>query len=371
MIAIIGAGPGGLTLAAVLHRHGIPAVVHERDASRDARPQGGSLDLHADSGQLALAAAGLRDAFLSVARNEGQDMRLLDHTGTELLVDRTDDDAPMERPEIDRTVLRDLMLDALPADTVRWGRAFTDARPHPDGGLLLEFADSSTDHCRLLVGADGANSRVRRLLTDAEPHYTGVLNIESAVHDADRARPDLAALVGRGSLMSLGDNRMVGAQRNGDGTVRVAVTLRGPADLLDGVPLGDLPTARAAVAALLPDWDPAVLDLIHGCDAPFVVRPIRVLPTGLDWPVRPGVTLLGDAAHLMPPIGLGANLAMMDAADLAAAIVASPDDPAAAPAEYEAPMRDRGARGTRQTTAVMNQLVAPDSAANMVRFFRP
>ncbi|MET9314856.1 FAD-dependent monooxygenase [Kribbella sp. NPDC003505] len=157
MIAIIGGGPGGLTLARVLHVHGIAAVVYERDASRDARDQGSMLDLHTDTGQAALRAAGLEQEFLRHARREGQDLRMFDFTGALLLQEDTPDDAPMARPEIDRADLRELLLRSLPTGTVRWGSAFQYADGH-----TLHFADGSTATCDLLVGADGANSRSAR-----------------------------------------------------------------------------------------------------------------------------------------------------------------------------------------------------------------
>jgi 2-polyprenyl-6-methoxyphenol hydroxylase-like FAD-dependent oxidoreductase len=120
-IAIVGAGLGGLALARVLHVNGIDSVVYERESSRGARGQGGMLDIH--SGQRALREAGLIDQFYAIARGEGQDMRLLEPDGTLLLQEDTPDDAPLERPEVDRADLRNLLLDSLPEDVVRWGHA--------------------------------------------------------------------------------------------------------------------------------------------------------------------------------------------------------------------------------------------------------
>ena len=355
MIAIIGGGPGGLTLARVLHVHGIAAVVYERDASRDARDQGSMLDLHTDTGQAALRAAGLEQEFLRHARREGQDMRMFDFTGALLLQEDTPDDAPMARPEIDRADLRDLLLRSLPADTVRWGSAFQYADGH-----TLHFADGSTATCDLLVGADGANSRVRPLLTDVRPEHTGSISILSAIHDADRAQPELAAMVGRGNFWAFGPDRRLAAQRNGNGTITVGVSLQGPPDF-------DPP----AVGELLDGWAPEFQRLLAACDEPFVVRPMFVLPIGLTWPRRPGVTLLGDAAHLMPPVGEGANHAMLDGAELARAIATHPGDVAAALDDYEPAMFARAAETARRSAAAAELLTGPDAGEKVLRFFTP
>jgi 2-polyprenyl-6-methoxyphenol hydroxylase-like FAD-dependent oxidoreductase len=370
-IAIIGAGPGGLTLTRVLHTFGIASTVYERDASRDARGQGGMLDLHPDTGQRALREAGLEIAFLRVARREGQDLRLLDQHGRLLLERATADDAPMNRPEVDRADLRRLLLDSLPEDAVQWGRAFRTASALPDGAYRVHFADGSSVDCDLLVGADGAASRVRPLLTDAQPFHIGVNSIESGIPDIDRTHPELAHVIGRGNYWSLGDNQLLAAQRNGHGHVRVYVALRSPADWLDtcGIPFTDPDGARRGLKELFVDWAPQLSTLIEACDDTFIPRPLMMLPVGVRWAARPGVTLLGDAAHLMPPVGEGANLAMLDGLELAQCIAARPGDLAAAVREYEMAMYERSAAAAQESIDMQNMVVSPDAAQRMLRLF--
>ncbi|WP_231993264.1 NAD(P)/FAD-dependent oxidoreductase [Mitsuaria sp. 7] len=115
-IAIVGAGLGGLMLARVLHVHGIASTVYEAETSPTARTQGGMLDIHDDSGQIALKAARLHDAFVRLIHPGGQASRVLDATGA-VLLDQPDD-GNGGRPEVRRGELRRLLLDSLPADTV-------------------------------------------------------------------------------------------------------------------------------------------------------------------------------------------------------------------------------------------------------------
>ena len=366
-IAIVGAGLGGLTLARVLHVNGIDAVVYEREPSRDARGQGGMLDIH--SGQRALREAGLIDQFFAIARGEGQDMRLLQPDGTLLLQEDTPDDAPLDRPEVDRADLRDLLLDSLPEDTVRWGHAFTSA----DNGLL-HFADGSSAPYDLLVGADGAQSRVRPLLTDARPVHIGQNVVEIGIPDIDHTHPDLAAMVGRGNYWVLGNGLSLAAQRNGDGRVRIGISFYNTVEdwfATSGIPFDDPAAARARLIDLLPGWDPRFTALIAACDDTVVPRSITTLPVGLTWPSTSSVTLLGDAAHLMPPVGEGANMAMIDGALLGLALAAHPGDVPASVAEYEREMFERTSAAARMSADMQELLMSPDAAKRLLAFFQP
>jgi 2-polyprenyl-6-methoxyphenol hydroxylase-like FAD-dependent oxidoreductase len=364
-IAIVGAGLGGLALARVLHVHGIDAVVYEREPSREARGQGGMLDIH--SGQRALREAGLIDEFFAIARGEGQDMRLLSPDGTLLLQEDTPDDAPMLRPEVDRADLRDLLLDSVPA--VRWGHAF---ESFADG--VLRFADGSSATCSLLVGADGANSRVRALLTDARPKHIGQNYVEIGIPDIDRTHPDLAAMVGRGNYWVLGNGQSLAAQRNGDGRVRIGLNFYNTGEdwfVTSGIPFDDPAGARARLIELFSGWDARFVSLIAACDDVVVPRALTTLPVGLTWPSTPGVTLVGDAAHLMPPVGEGANMALLDGALLGLALAARPGDFSVAVREYEREMFSRTSAAARMSADLQEMLMSPDASRRMLEFFQP
>ncbi|WP_326949207.1 FAD-dependent monooxygenase [Amycolatopsis sp. NBC_01307] len=366
-IAIVGAGLGGLALARVLHVHGIDAVVYEREPSRDARGQGGMLDIH--SGQRALHEAGLIDGFHAIARGEGQDMRLLQPDGTLLLQEDTPDDAPLLRPEVDRADLRDLFLDALPEGAVRWGHAFESA-----GNGVLRFTDGRSTTYDLLVGADGAQSRVRALLTDARPAHIGQNIVEVGIPDIDRTHPGLAAMVGRGNYWVFGDGLSLAAQRNGDGRVRIGLSFYNTGEdwiATCGIPFDDPAAARARLIDLLAGWDPRITALIAACDDTVVARAITTLPAGLTWPSTPDVTLIGDAAHLMPPVGEGANMALLDGALLGLALAAHPDDVPAAIGEYEREMYERTSAAARMSAGMQELLMSPDAAERLLAFFQP
>ncbi|MFC8427768.1 FAD-dependent oxidoreductase [Streptomyces sp. NPDC057253] len=364
-IAVVGSGPGGLTFARVLHRHGHSVALFERDPSPDARPPGGSLDLHEGMGQLALDKAGLLAEFRQLSRPEGQAMRILDTDGTVLRDWRP---RPDERahPEIDRRQLRDLLLGPV---EVQWGRAVTKVVPGTGDGVLVECTDGRQDTFDLVVGADGAWSRVRPAVSPATPHYTGVTTVETSLDDIDTRHPDLARLIGDGSVAVYGVNRSLTAQRNSGGHVKVYAKFRAPLDWHAHLDLADVEAVRASLLALFDGWAAPVLDLLRRGTA-FVHRPLHTLPVSHTWPHVPGVTLLGDAAHLMPPLGAGANLAMLEGAELAESVAAAPEDLDAAVRAFEERMWERAGTWAKRTTAGLERLVSQDPAEALALFDR-
>jgi 2-polyprenyl-6-methoxyphenol hydroxylase-like FAD-dependent oxidoreductase len=366
-ITIIGAGLGGLTLARVLHVHGIAATVFEADASAAARTQGGMLDIHDCDGQLALKAAGLFDEFRRIVHEGGEASRVLDQHGTVLLDER--DDGTGGRPEVHRGELRRILLDSLPDGTVQWGRKVTVIRPLRGGKHEVTFADGSTVTASLVVGADGAWSRIRPLLSDAKPEYIGTSFVETYLLDADERHPASAKAVGGGALFALAPGKGIMAHRETDGVLHTYVALIKPQEWLAGIDFADPKAAKARVAAEFDGWAPELTALITDGETAPVARPIHVLPTGHRWERVPGVTLLGDAAHLMAPNGEGANLAMYDGAELGQAIVAHREDLDAALAEYEESMFARSANAAAES-ARLNSLLLDDSAPQgLIDFF--
>ncbi|MFE2143550.1 FAD-dependent oxidoreductase [Streptomyces sp. NPDC059456] len=359
-IAIIGAGPGGLTCARILQLHGITATVHDRDAGPDARDQGGTLDLHADNGQIALREAGLLEEFFRLARPEGQEMRQMDAAGA-MLFHQVPEEGERFKPEIDRGQLRDLLLDSLRPGTVRWGHTLQAVGGPAEGPRRLQFTDGTTLEADLVIGADGAWSTVRRAISRATPRYSGVSFLEAWFHDVETRHPDIAALVGQGSAAAADGDRGLFAQRNSGDHIRVYVIQRVPADWITGAGLTpqDTDGIRALLMERFGDWSPRLRRLITDNDGPYVNRPIFALPVPHTWEHDPTVTLLGDAAHLMPPLGVGVNLAMLDACELALAL-ARHDTVAEAVHAYERTMLPRSTETARLLDGAADHLLSTE-----------
>ncbi len=332
-VMIVGAGLGGLTLARVLRVHGIPATIYEEEPSAEARTQGGQLDIHEHNGQLALEAAGLTGEFRAIIHEGGEASRVLDQHGT-VLLDEPDDGGG--RPEVLRADLRQILLDSLPGEMIQWGRKVTGVRPLGDGRHELTFANGSIVTASLLVGADGAWSKIRPLLSDAKPEYTGTVFIETYLHDADERHSSATKAVGGGALAALVRGKGIVAHREPESILHTYVALNRPAEWIAGIDFTDAAAATARVAAEFSGWAPELTALITDGDTAPIPRAVYALPIGHRWDRVPGVTLLGDAAHLMSPFaGEGANLAMLDGAELGKAIAAHPGDVEGALSAYE------------------------------------
>jgi 2-polyprenyl-6-methoxyphenol hydroxylase-like FAD-dependent oxidoreductase len=366
-VTIIGAGLGGLTLARVLHINGIAATVHEAEASANARAQGGMLDIHENNGQLALKAAGLFEEFLAIIHAGGQATRVLDKEGNVLL--DVPDDGTGGRPEVSRGELRGILLGSLPAGTVRWGHKVTAVSALGGGRHLLSFADGATVTSDLLVGADGAWSRIRPLLSEAKPVYVGTTYIETYLLDGDISHKASAEAVGGGALFAPSPGKGIFAHREPNGVLHTYVALNRQEDWIARLDFSDPVTALARVAREFDGWAPALTALITDGETAPVLRPIHALPVEHRWDRVPGVTLLGDAAHLMSPSGEGANLAMYDGAELGKAIAANRGDVGAALLAYENDLFPRSASEAAEANRLIELCFGDNAPQSLLDLF--
>jgi len=369
-IAIAGGGPGGLTLARLLQQSGAKVSVYERDQSRNARVQGSALDLHEDSGLAALEAAGLTEAFWTNHRPDLDRLRLTDSNGTVLHDHVRRMSGPGQRPEIERGPLRDLLLDSLQPGTVHWDCKLEYSEFQGER-VLFHFANGQTSVADIAIGCDGANSRLRELVTPIRPQYVGVSLIEALVPEAKQAIPELWGFLGGSALIALGGERTIGMGTKPDGSVLFYAGLK-----------TDDPAARQGLEEAIgldqrvrwfhanfkgwsDLWEPLFREAVS-----MTWRPLLVCPTDQHWKSKPNVTLIGDAAHVMPPYaGEGVNMAMLDALVLSKFLL-SEDTPDDAIAAYETQMFSRMRSMTADTMVNTEMFYAPDACERVVALFR-
>jgi len=372
-IAIVGGGPGGLLLARMLQQTNIPATTYELEASMDTRSQGGCLDLHEHTGQKALKAAGLWPEIEKVLRYEGEDMKLLDKSGKVFLEEITEGKG--SRPEIDRLQLRDILSKSIKPELIQWGHKLKKVEQGENGKFDLHFDGDKAVKTGydLVIGADGAWSKVRNLLTDVKPYYSGAYMIDTRFTDVDNRQPEVAKLVGRGSMMAIGSNQSQIAQRNGDGSIRNYIAFKAPENYLQEHGITDFSNVkevRAKLLELFADWDSSLKQLIELCDDNFIPRPLYTLPPDHRWVNKPGLTLLGDAAHLIPPNGEGVNLAMLDALELSEAILKNIENFNDGIAEYEKKMCERSNEQAQENpNTLMDLCLAEDGPKKLADWF--
>ncbi|KAF2204692.1 FAD/NAD(P)-binding domain-containing protein [Delitschia confertaspora ATCC 74209] len=401
-IAIVGGGPAGLATCLLLHKHGITSTIFElrpKPTKEDLAKPSGMLDLHEESGIAALKECGLFGEFLGLTGECSEAQKVSDKNGNILW---SDEGELRKRPEISRHALIKLLLFHLPGDQIKWNhklRTATSSNTSNYTEIELDFGPDGKFPFDLVIGADGAWSRVRELLTDVKPHYSGTQSITLTIRGITKKYPHLADMVGSGSFSALGDRHGVMSQRSGQDSVRIYIFLTTRNE--------DFPTSsglvnQTAVAvkdhvlgdtALLGTWGPAIKELVSvACDEETSdksvtatdIRPLYMLPVGHTWNHKKGITLIGDAAHLMCPwAGEGVNLAMWDSLLLARAVVTAQEssskdadvasfldalDPLMK--DFEVGMEARTREYAKETVRNGKMLFGEDGAKEFAQFFR-
>ncbi|WP_338871598.1 NAD(P)/FAD-dependent oxidoreductase [Spirosoma sp. SC4-14] len=371
-IAIVGGGPGGLTLARLLQMKGARVNVYERDVDKYARVQGATLDLHYESGLLALREAGLLDAFNANYRPGADKLRIVDKKGIVVLDEHVNEADELFRPEIDRGPLRKILLDSLQPNTVVWNSQFITMSPNGDG-WKLEFRNGTSAEADIVIAADGANSKIRTYITPIKPFYAGVTVMEGAVYDSETASPRVHKLLNGGKLFVLGDEKTLIVSSKGDGSMVFYIGCKTDEHWMRncGIDFADKAQVLGWFRQEFADWDDIWLDLFEKAEYPLMLRPQYCMPLDQTWESLPNLTMLGDAAHLMPPYaGEGVNMAMLDALELSNCLTNSLFlDVQAAIAAYENQMRNRASEVARLTLDQTEALHSPAAITHMLAVF--
>lgn len=318
------------------------------------------MDLHRETGQLALREASLFEDFQKHSLPAAEAMKLVKSNGRVMWDENDSNDAGIDhsrdRPEIDRSKLRDILLDSIQPDSIQWNKKLI--RVEPNGALKVKynlyFADGVEEDFDLVVGADGAWSKVRTLLTDQLPFYSGITVIELKATEVSAKKQWLSTFTGQGSLFMFDEGRALVCQRNGNDSIRAYAAVRQPETWVQDCGIDwDQPNLaqKTFTERYFGDCHDDIKRVIavEASDG-LITRPLWMLPVGSKWSPHPGVTLLGDAAHLMTPFaGVGVNVALADALDLSRALLKRKDDfksdlhghLADALREYEGPMFER------------------------------
>jgi 2-polyprenyl-6-methoxyphenol hydroxylase-like FAD-dependent oxidoreductase len=372
-IAIVGGGMAGLTLARLLQMQNADVKVYERDFNREVRVQGSTLDLHEGSGLEAMKRAGLLDEFYKHHRPLASKMRLVDKS---LNIKFDDHDfakiTAENRPEIDRAPLRDILLNSLKPTIVVWNSHFTSMEKQ-DNGWLLHFKNGTSAYADLVIAADGANSKIRPYISNSKTIYSGITLIEGNIYNAEKNVPKLFEFAKGGKVMAFDNEQFVGYGTKEDDSVMFVVNFKTPENWLtqSEIDFKNREQVFAWFKKEFADWSDEWHEFFTNDDVCFIPRPQYYFALNQTWDTQENLTMIGDAAHRMPPFaGEGANVAMQDAFELTECLTNNKfTDIKTAISHFEKGMIARGAEATQETLENTEKMFSKTGLEQMMAFF--
>ncbi len=371
-IAIIGGGPGGLTLARLLQLKNVDVKVYERDMDKGVRQQGATLDLHEGSGLEALRRANLIDEFKASYRPGAGKLRIIDDQARIKMDEHSADNYSELRPEIDRGPLRDILMNSLRPGSIVWNSHFASMEKQ-GSGWLLSFKNGTVAYADIVIGADGANSKIRPYITNIKPVYSGITIVEGNIYHAGKNSPQLWEMVRGGKIFALGNEQSLILSAKGDGSLSFYTGCKVAENWIEqsGINFSSKEQVFDWFTEAFGSWDRIWQELFAGDETWFVPRPQYHFPLDQHWPTLPNLTLIGDAAHRMPPYaGEGVNMAMQDAFELAECLAnGSFADVQSAIACYEQIMLERTSQVTQDTLSNTELFHAHNGLETLLQLF--
>ncbi|BDU26030.1 NAD(P)/FAD-dependent oxidoreductase [Flavobacterium sp. GSB-24] len=386
--AIIGGGMGGLLLARLLQMKNANVKVYERDLNQEIRVQGSPLDLHEDSGLKAMKHANLLNEFYANIRPNASKARILDkdfqlqfdeHSieKTAAQISGTDKnslrDISKPRPEIDRSILRNILLNSLQSDTISWDSQFSSMEKENEG-WRLHFKNETNVYADLVIAADGANSKVRSYINAEKPIYSGITMVEGTIYNAKENAPNLFEFSKGGKVLALGNEQTIMYGTKGDGSLMFLLSSKIPENWITESDLNfnDNQEIFGWFKEVYKEWSPKWHELFKSNELYFIPRPQYYFPLNQSWETQANLTLIGDAAHRMPPFaGKGANLAMLDALELADFLTNDQfKDIKTAISSFEKRMLERAAKATKETLENGEQIHSKEALGKLISIFK-
>ncbi len=276
------------------------------------------------------------------------------------------------RPEIDRGPLRNILLNALLPNTFQWNSHILTIEAQ-ENQWKVWLQDGSYQIVDIIIGADGANSKIRPFVTDIKPYWTGITMLEGAIKDARKTAPTIHEILKGGKIFAYGNEKTIIVSSKGDGSFGFSVSFKSNEFWAEesGINFQDHQQVLAWFKNGFTEWGEIWWELFAAEDTIFIPRPQYCMPLDQHWHAKSNITLLGDAAHWMPPFaGEGVNMAMLDALQLSEALT----NPAynniqQAIHDYEQQMLARFANVGEDTLFNTKWMHEPNALKNMLAMF--